>query len=180
MKQNIGDVTCAVKINRHGVCKIQLLNKLLWALTIPRVTSEVLHNLVFCLWVTAVAIVTVAGLYWVLCVKWLDTHLIYFGQPKDTGASSTPIVKGLKRILSSLSKLTYLVDGGSRCIQLWFFSPKYLLITHCARARDHEEKSGPRLHADGVCTFCAMKIECWWWQGRRTWVSVWPGLENDT
>lgn len=177
MKQNIGDVTCAVKINWHGVCKIQLLNELLWVLSMPQVTSEVLHNLVFCLCVTAEATVTEAGLYWVLCVKWLDTHFIYFVQPKDTDASSTPIMKGLIRILRNVSKLTYLVDSDAfNCV---FFN-KYLLIAHCARGREHDEKSGPRLRADGLGLFCAMKIEFWRWHGRRTCVSIWPGLENDT
>lgn len=98
MRQNIGDVTWAVRINRAGVCKTQLLNKLLWVLTMAQVMSVVLYNLAFCPWVIAVTIVVVAGLYWVLCrVSSHSTH-IFFGQPKETGAVSTPIMKGLKRI----------------------------------------------------------------------------------
>lgn len=40
-----------------------------------------------------------------------------------------------------------------------FFFNKYLLIAHCAKGREHDEKSGLRPHADGVRIVSAMKIE---------------------
>lgn len=120
MRQNIGDVTWAVRINRAGVCKTQLLNKLLWVLTMAQVMSVVLYNLAFCPWVIAVTIVVVAGLYWVLCrVSSHSTHIFFWTTQRDR-CSFYPHHEGAKENLSNGSKLTYLADGGSRCIQLFF------------------------------------------------------------